>query len=137
MTITTNTAWDEPQEPELSFAVRAYRLDRADDAESYCDYLSKVIALIQEMQAAVSHEEQREDMLLLSEVKKRIQSWPVHASLDVTEEAVDSLVRNLLLNLDIEGQLFSTQSAAAILQVLAILQDAYLEADQYREATDD
>lgn len=137
MTITTNTAWDEPQEPELTFAVRAYQLDRADDAESYCDYLNNVIALIKELQAAVVCGKQRKAKILLAEIKQRLQSWPVHASLDQTEEGVESLVQNLQSNLDTEGQLFSIQSEAAISHVLAVLQAAYFEADHYREATDD
>lgn len=122
---------------ERSFAEEAYERDRASDAECYCKYLTSVIALIEELQEAVSREEQQEAMALLSKFKAALQCWPTYDYLDVTEESVERLVQYLLLNLDIEGQLFSIQSEAGVSQVLKTLQDAYLEADQYQEPTDD
>ncbi|UIJ99252.1 hypothetical protein LZK82_03020 [Rhizobium leguminosarum] len=123
---------------ERSFAEEAYERDRASDAECYCKYLTSVIALTEELQEAVSREEQQETMALLSKFKAALQCWPTYDYLDVTEESVERLVQYLLLNLDIEGpQLFSIQSKAGVSHVLKTLQDAYLEADQYQESTDD
>ncbi len=136
MPINTNTSAQEPQEAELSFVERAYELDRAADATGYCEFLTNMITPVKKLQAAVQRGQQRKAKILSSEIVQLLRSWPKYASLDVTEEHVEPLVNDLLLKLDIKEHPFSTQVHAAISEALEILQDCYLEADQYREGDD-
>ncbi|MGO6807151.1 hypothetical protein ACCT24_12080 [Rhizobium ruizarguesonis] len=120
------------------FAAWAYQLDRSNEADGYCDFVDQIVELVRKLQTAILAKKRKKAKVLRRELKHNIQSWPISLFLDVTEEHVEPLVKQLLLLLRMMRKGASAEiRLAAVTQALLTLQEERLAAEYYQEGSDD
>jgi hypothetical protein len=121
-----------------NFAAWAYQLDRSNEGDGYCDFVDQIEELMRKLQTAILAKKRKKAKVLRRELKHNIQSWPISLFLDVTEEHVEPLVKQLLLLLRMMRKGASAEiRLAAVTQALLTLQEERLAAEYYQEGSDD
>ncbi|TBC71554.1 hypothetical protein ELH27_01140 [Rhizobium leguminosarum] len=121
-----------------NFAAWAYQLDRSNEADGYCEYLDQVEALLRKLRSAILGKKRMQAKAIRRELKDSVQSWRTSLFLDITEEHVEPLAKQLLSLLRMTKQSGSAEiSLAAIMQALLALQEERLVAEYYQEGSDD
>jgi hypothetical protein len=121
-----------------NFAEFAYERDRSNEADGYCDFVDQIEELMRKLHAAILGKKRKQVKVFRRELKRNIQSWPISLLLDVTEEHVEPLVKQLLLLLRMTRKGASAEiGLAAVTQALLTLQEERLAAEYYQEGSDD
>jgi len=115
-----------------------YLLDRAMDGDAYHTYLRELSDLLEKLRAAILLNRPKRILSLQREIADRLKVWPVYPSLDITDEHVESRVRELSQTLAVAEQSANPEvRVRAASEALSALQEECAATAHYEQMCDD